>query len=197
MMWMLSPAEFVWMIRSFDSCADSEEKDAVHRTIPARAVKPPRNTCLLVMFVILSTTSYPPEAFVRRSVDLSGDKSVTRRYFTVAPSTNAFNVNHSASLCELNCWAPPWCGSPPACSASGCLSNGLSNRPGAATRWTSSKFRRDCSSFQVALPGESGTRWNGDRKSTRLNSSHQIISYAVFCLKKKKKKTLWTISVYP
>src|SRR5258708_20730760 len=29
----------------------------------------------------------------------------------------------------------------------------------------------------------------GDRKSTRLNSSHQIISYAVFCLKKKKRKT--------
>src|SRR5207244_12713129 len=30
-------------------------------------------------------------------------------------------------------------------------------------------------------------RGPGDRKSTRLNSSHQIISYAVFCLKKKKK----------
>src|SRR5690349_24025994 len=29
---------------------------------------------------------------------------------------------------------------------------------------------------------------NGDRKSTRLNSSHVEISYAVFCLKKKKKK---------
>src|SRR5207244_10544248 len=29
-----------------------------------------------------------------------------------------------------------------------------------------------------------------DRKSTRLNSSHQIISYAVFCLKKKKQKTV-------
>src|SRR5574341_1725572 len=29
-----------------------------------------------------------------------------------------------------------------------------------------------------------------DRKSTRLNSSHQLISYAVFCLKKKKKKGL-------
>src|SRR2546428_2224178 len=28
-----------------------------------------------------------------------------------------------------------------------------------------------------------------DRKSTRLNSSHDQISYAVFCLKKKKKKT--------
>src|SRR5438132_5672756 len=28
-----------------------------------------------------------------------------------------------------------------------------------------------------------------DRKSTRLNSSHTVISYAVFCLKKKKQKT--------
>src|SRR5258708_24785279 len=34
-------------------------------------------------------------------------------------------------------------------------------------------------------------RWqHGDRKSTRLNSSHQIISYAVFCLKKKK-ENVW------
>src|SRR5258708_12835111 len=31
-----------------------------------------------------------------------------------------------------------------------------------------------------------------DRKSTRLNSSHQIISYAVFSLKKKKQQTLNT-----
>src|SRR5688572_31722170 len=31
-----------------------------------------------------------------------------------------------------------------------------------------------------------------DRKSTRLNSSHSQISYAVFCLKKKKKKTTKT-----
>src|SRR5258708_23741923 len=33
---------------------------------------------------------------------------------------------------------------------------------------------------------------SGDRKSTRLNSSHQIISYAVFCLKKKKKEATIT-----
>src|SRR5438874_8157473 len=32
-----------------------------------------------------------------------------------------------------------------------------------------------------------------DRKSTRLNSSHVEISYAVFCLKKKKKKSLYII----
>src|SRR2546422_3764940 len=33
-------------------------------------------------------------------------------------------------------------------------------------------------------------RSNRDRKSTRLNSSHGYISYAVFCLKKKKKRKL-------
>src|SRR5690606_41508079 len=33
----------------------------------------------------------------------------------------------------------------------------------------------------------------GDRKSTRLNSSHVKISYAVFCLKKKKKKKTTTL----
>src|SRR5438132_9486374 len=32
-----------------------------------------------------------------------------------------------------------------------------------------------------------GARAQEDRKSTRLNSSHTVISYAVFCLKKKKK----------
>src|SRR5438552_4683742 len=34
-------------------------------------------------------------------------------------------------------------------------------------------------------PGMGPRREKEDRKSTRLNSSHQIISYAVFCLKKK------------
>src|SRR2546426_2561960 len=34
-----------------------------------------------------------------------------------------------------------------------------------------------------------------DRKSTRLNSSHLVISYAVFCLKKKKKKRMRRYSV--
>src|SRR2546427_10592531 len=34
------------------------------------------------------------------------------------------------------------------------------------------------------------TNTTGDRKSTRLNSSHSQISYAVFCLKKKKKRQI-------
>src|SRR5438034_2267078 len=46
----------------------------------------------------------------------------------------------------------------------------------------------------IAAPGNSSVHVpnlpviTGDRKSTRLNSSHTVISYAVFCLKKKKKK---------
>src|SRR2546426_4611991 len=35
-----------------------------------------------------------------------------------------------------------------------------------------------------------GRLWQEDRKSTRLNSSHLVISYAVFCLKKKKKNNI-------
>src|SRR3712207_8750279 len=44
----------------------------------------------------------------------------------------------------------------------------------------------------VGWVAQAGFRWIGyrDRKSTRLNSSHANISYAVFCLKKKKKKYL-------
>src|SRR5258708_21759869 len=49
----------------------------------------------------------------------------------------------------------------------------------------------------LAGPTESAKKGSGprlrDRKSTRLNSSHQIISYAVFCLKKKKIKQLQSI----
>src|SRR5688572_31578554 len=39
-----------------------------------------------------------------------------------------------------------------------------------------------------AIITNAGEDSEGDRKSTRLNSSHSQISYAVFCLKKKKKK---------
>src|ERR1022692_5064375 len=48
-------------------------------------------------------------------------------------------------------------------------------------------FRSDCDGSWTGC----GRGWRagaGDRKSTRLNSSHLVISYAVFCLKKKKKK---------
>src|SRR5438309_6165476 len=42
---------------------------------------------------------------------------------------------------------------------------------------------------------EAGLQVRQDRKSTRLNSSHSSISYAVFCLKKKKKKQIINILI--
>src|SRR5258708_21535333 len=45
-------------------------------------------------------------------------------------------------------------------------------------------LRRNVDSFAPAVDGLE------DRKSTRLNSSHQIISYALFCLKKKNHQSL-------
>src|SRR5947208_11499194 len=51
----------------------------------------------------------------------------------------------------------------------------------------------DTASWRIALTRSGRMLLQGiplalDRKSTRLNSSHQIISYAVFCLKKKRRK---------
>src|SRR5258708_23753694 len=46
------------------------------------------------------------------------------------------------------------------------------------------KGRNSLAAFD--FPDGSLVQIERDRKSTRLNSSHQIISYAVFCLKKKK-----------
>src|SRR5436305_13381488 len=50
---------------------------------------------------------------------------------------------------------------------------------------------------RCAGPGrQAGPAHHGDRKSTRLNSSHVRISYAVFCLKKKKHKS-WSYPINP
>src|SRR3712207_8179578 len=48
--------------------------------------------------------------------------------------------------------------------------------------WQASSLHSPSASFQLAGISQKGT---SDRKSTRLNSSHANISYAVFCLKKK------------
>src|SRR5207244_11697313 len=66
-------------------------------------------------------------------------------------------------------------------------------------RWKAARRRRSGRTiFPTCLGSSNGDDWSShsdcrknrpsrpDRKSTRLNSSHQIISYAVFCLKKKK-----------
>src|SRR5207245_7518007 len=56
----------------------------------------------------------------------------------------------------------------------------ISSRHG-RTSWTAGRSR-------TRIPRRGSARRGRDRKSTRLNSSHGSISYAVFCLKKKKKE---------
>src|ERR1700730_6800532 len=51
MMWMLSPAEWFWMMRSLPCCAVAEEKDKAHRTIPTRAARPQRSTWFFVIVI--------------------------------------------------------------------------------------------------------------------------------------------------
>src|SRR2546421_4832778 len=53
---------------------------------------------------------------------------------------------------------------------------------------SSSASSRNSSRVGTTLTQVTPSSWIRDRKSTRLNSSHDQISYAVFCLKKKKKK---------
>src|SRR2546426_4353256 len=59
-----------------------------------------------------------------------------------------------------------------------------------------SKFRDAIPAIDGALRA-AGVQAPGDRKSTRLNSSHLVISYAVFCLKKKKKRKSATSVAHP
>src|SRR2546428_6297164 len=60
---------------------------------------------------------------------------------------------------------------------------------------------RGCKNTFTARRGAGAGRMipttGGDRKSTRLNSSHDQISYAVFCLKKKQQKDLNQLRVLP
>src|SRR5207253_7304549 len=83
-------------------------------------------------------------------------------------------------------------------------SSDLANFPSGFTKNVAgsmmNNFLRDCGPVPVELDGEGRfvqprkffvpayekLTWLKDRKSTRLNSSHVAISYAVFCLKKKK-----------
>src|SRR5439155_20839029 len=66
--------------------------------------------------------------------------------------------------------------------------------PSSGITWLGAKQLARSSSSRSALGARGGSTyrrlipsiWSSDRKSTRLNSSHVAISYAVFCLKKKK-----------
>src|SRR3989449_5625443 len=69
--------------------------------------------------------------------------------------------------------------------------SGLGAAPVPSTRSTCASATKPESTttyWRTSVASESGRCAGRDRKSTRLNSSHGYISYAVFCLKKKKHK---------
>src|SRR2546428_6945470 len=83
-------------------------------------------------------------------------------------------------------------------------------RPPRSTLFPYPTLFRSSTAVCRAAPTTSPTRWSAtaggtgrgrwrtiDRKSTRLNSSHDQISYAVFCLKKKKNKQLELTDAHP
>src|SRR5690242_21199220 len=72
---------------------------------------------------------------------------------------------------------------------------GHSRQPGCPPRASSGGERRRLGArLDTTLGRAPGHLCEQDRKSTRLNSSHMSISYAVFCLKKKKKlKIAYTV----
>src|ERR687885_1616119 len=81
---------------------------------------------------------------------------------------------------------PPPSSSRPASRSVACLPYLENNRDLHVTRGAHGKHKgrlHQPPSWQSTLPKEDCQE---DRKSTRLNSSHTVISYAVFCLKKKK-----------
>src|SRR5437588_4456374 len=68
---------------------------------------------------------------------------------------------------------------------------GRARRSGGGASESARLCRAGCDALPHRRPergGASQPARQRDRKSTRLNSSHTVISYAVFCLKKKKKK---------
>src|SRR2546426_6969257 len=75
--------------------------------------------------------------------------------------------------------------SPTARNAAGPWHREMTNRLWAAAHFSTAPTSR-LSGRPISAPCPPGTKI--DRKSTRLNSSHLVISYAVFCLKKKKKE---------
>src|SRR5207249_11174568 len=112
--------------------------------------------------------------------------SATCIYITIFPSsylllTPAHTEFYPLSLHD----ALPILG--PAMSFSRAYSKPVENGGDAVVRQHASEFTDQLHSRDVGFPAI--MQLVRDRKSTRLNSSHVSISYAVFCLKKKKQKT--------
>src|SRR5690606_40929675 len=85
---------------------------------------------------------------------------------------------------DLGGASPPWPGSPPPARTPARRSRRLARSCRRRSSRAGRHHARSSGGTRAPRRGRSGGCSAGDRKSTRLNSSHVKISYAVFCLKK-------------
>src|SRR5256885_11040883 len=69
----------------------------------------------------------------------------------------------------------------------------MSNETGTITWLRTNRAGGSAAMYACAIGGGGNGVGAADRKSTRLNSSHLVISYAVFCLKKKKNAVAYAL----
>src|SRR5207244_11521289 len=94
---------------------------------------------------------------------------------------HSFPTRRSSDLVKLGVGAMPGPNNPEGGVLVGGAANFIVNKSSPAEQAAAFEFAKYLAEPQVQSDWAAAT----DRKSTRLNSSHQIISYAVFCLKKK------------
>src|SRR5690242_21366687 len=96
------------------------------------------------------------------------------------PDLHSFPTRRSSDLTD---WSQPWI------KTSATRSKGRLSDPESFLKRISRNSSGALTTFCARVPSR-----RKDRKSTRLNSSHMSISYAVFCLKKKKTNYQMTMS---
>src|SRR2546430_5215370 len=98
---------------------------------------------------------------------------------TTPPRSSTFSTSRCVRVCRYESARCHW--RPPTNQTAFAVVSGFTNSSESATLRSSV-----CSTVMCVTPKSLNIFRPGDRKSTRLNSSHSQISYAVFCLKKKK-----------
>src|SRR2546422_6310209 len=121
--------------------------------------------------------------------DTNGPPSVTNRFLQSCAWHQRFSTDVPGSL-PMRVPPSSWMMVPPVASPYPCSAVGIGENTSPPISAISAR-KVSCMCFDCLYSWSDHFQWNrstGDRKSTRLNSSHGYISYAVFCLKKKKKK---------
>src|SRR5437773_7127205 len=98
------------------------------------------------------------------------------RYFCMSEPNRSGKLSHLPNRTDINCCGIPNC----AILKCGCKAHHAQIRTTRENAYHGGEYAPRANAYHA--------RECTDRKSTRLNSSHITISYAVFCLKKKKKK---------